>query len=626
MLRYSLRGVFAAKGRLLLTAVAIVLGVGAVAGTLVLTDTVRVAAEAAYAEPVPRVDVVVRAGAAGEGEVFSDITGELFAQPMPASALEEVLAVDGVAAAAGVVSGDAHLLGRDGRVVGGGRAPLGRSVDPSFAKDLLDGRVPRGPGEVAIDGRTAREQRFGVGDRVRVVASGGEPATSTVAGILDSPELPDAVVLVGTIPPPPGGCSPRPGPGQLAGGPRRPRGRRRAAPRPCGRGPRPRLPDVHRGRAGRRARPQRHPDRRRRHPVLPRRRRGRTVRRHVPDPQHLRHHPGLPDPGAGLLRCVGASRAQLRRAVLLQAAIVGTLASLAGLAAGIGLASAFGALLRSSDEAIGGITGGTVVLPRTVAVALAVGVGTALVSAWGRSGRPRPGRPGPRPGRRSPGRGRAGARRRPCRPGRQRPAAGRHGRGRARRADPRPGAGLVAAAAAGRAHPPGRGRGRSARRRQRRPQPRPPLRDRAAAGRRAGAGRLPVHPGRRHQGVGRRRAGAHPGGRLPAGGGRRRHAPAAAEPAGGRAPGGPARAGRGGGLPGHRGQRGRPGRRPDRRRPRPPRAGPVPAGDRRRPGRPRRRRHRGQPGGRRGAGPGGRRPGDGPDTPRPAHPHRPGRL
>jgi MacB-like periplasmic core domain len=208
MLRYSLRGVFAAKGRLLLTAVAIVLGVGAVAGTLVLTDTVRVAAEAAYAEPVPRVDVVVRAGAAGEGEVFSDITGELFAQPMPASALEEVLAVDGVAAAAGVVSGDAHLLGRDGRVVGGGRAPLGRSVDPSFAKDLLDGRVPRGPGEVAIDGRTAREQRFGVGDRVRVVASGGEPATSTVAASWTRRRSRTRSCWSATIPPPPGGCSP----------------------------------------------------------------------------------------------------------------------------------------------------------------------------------------------------------------------------------------------------------------------------------------------------------------------------------------------------------------------------------------------------------------------------------
>jgi putative ABC transport system permease protein len=84
MLRYSVRSLLAAKGRLLLTAIAIVLGVGAVAGTFVLTDTAGAAAEAAYAEADPRVDVVVRAAPDGEGEVFSDITGELFTEPMPA--------------------------------------------------------------------------------------------------------------------------------------------------------------------------------------------------------------------------------------------------------------------------------------------------------------------------------------------------------------------------------------------------------------------------------------------------------------------------------------------------------------------------------------------------------------
>ena len=83
------------QGRLLLTAVAIVLGVGVVAGTFVLTDTARSAADAAFADPDPRVDVVVRAAPRGEGEVFSDITGELFADPMPASAVDEAAASTG---------------------------------------------------------------------------------------------------------------------------------------------------------------------------------------------------------------------------------------------------------------------------------------------------------------------------------------------------------------------------------------------------------------------------------------------------------------------------------------------------------------------------------------------------
>jgi putative ABC transport system permease protein len=388
VLRYSVRSLLAARGRLLLTAAAIVLGVAAVAGTLVLTDTARVAADAAFADPDPRVDVVVRAAPRGEGEVFSDITGELFAEPMAAAALDEVARVRGVAAATGVLSGDAHLLGRDGRVVGGGRAPLGRSVDGSFAPRLRAGRVPGGPGEIVIDRRTAREQRFAVGERVRVVASGGEPRTVTVVGVLDAPEVPDGVVLVGYDP-----ATARrllaQSPGQIS------------------------YLEVH-GAAG----------------VGAEQLRDRLAAALGPGYQLFtgtelaaeRARNATPTEGGdtqlflvagvvalltgvflirnsfgivlasrtrelALLRCLGASRAQLRRSVLVQAATVGGFASVAGLVAGIGLGSGFGVLLRSTDEAVTGVTGATRVEPRTVVVALVVGIGTALVSAWGPSRR-----------------------------------------------------------------------------------------------------------------------------------------------------------------------------------------------------------------------------------------------
>jgi putative ABC transport system permease protein len=199
MLRYGLTSLLAAKGRLLLTALAIVLGVGVVAGTFVLIDTAEAAADAAFRETTPRVDVVVRAVPQGEGEVLSDITGELFASPMPASTVGRAQRVDGVAAAVGVVSGSAQLLGRDGHVIGV-RAPLGRSIDPSFTGSLRAGRVPTAPDEVVIDQTTADDQGFGVGDQVRVLPSGGEPQTVTVAGVLDSPEIPKGVVLVGFDP------------------------------------------------------------------------------------------------------------------------------------------------------------------------------------------------------------------------------------------------------------------------------------------------------------------------------------------------------------------------------------------------------------------------------------------
>jgi putative ABC transport system permease protein len=386
MLRYSLTSLLAAKGRLLLTALAIVLGVGVVAGTFVLTDTAKAAADAAFSESAPRVDVVVRAAPGGEGEIFSDITGELFASPMPASTVDRVGRVEGVAAAIGVVSGSAQLLGSDGRVIAV-RAPLGRSIDPSFAGGLLAGRVPTRPDEVVIDQTTAEDQGFGVGDRVRVLPSAGEPRTVTVTGVLDSPEIPEAVVLVGFDPAtarrllaPAGQVSYLEVRAAAGVGQQLLRDRVAAA---LGPGYQAFTETTLAAERARNATPAEGGD------------------------SQFFFAAGVVALFAGmflirntfsiilasrtrelaLLRCVGASRAQLRRAVLLEAAVLGAVASLAGLVVGVGLAWGLGALLRSTDEAIADVTGGVRILPRTVLVALVVGVGTAVVSGWSPSRR-----------------------------------------------------------------------------------------------------------------------------------------------------------------------------------------------------------------------------------------------
>jgi putative ABC transport system permease protein len=381
MLRYSLTSLRAYKGRLLLTALAIVIGVGVVAGTFVLTDTAAAVADAAFAEPTPRVDVVVRAAPDGEGEVFSDITGELFANPMPATTVDRVARVDGVAAVTGVISGNAQLVGRDGHVIGV-RAPLGRSIDPSFAGSLRAGRVPNRSGEVVIDQVTAREQRFGVGDQVRILPSGGETQTVTVAGILESPEIPEAVVLIGFDPATArrllalaGQISYLEVHGEHGVGEQALRDRVAAA---LGPGFQAFTETELAAERARNATPSEGGD------------------------AQFYFVAGVVALLAGmflirntfsivlasrtrelaLLRCVGASRRQLRRSVLLEALVLGVVASLAGLVVGIGLAWGLGGILRSTDEAIADVTGSVRVEPRTVLVALAVGIGTVLVSAW----------------------------------------------------------------------------------------------------------------------------------------------------------------------------------------------------------------------------------------------------
>src|SRR5690606_13458181 len=81
---------------------------------------------------------------------------------------------------------------------------------------------------------------------------------------------------------------------------------------------------------------------------------------------------------AALLRALGAARAQIVRAVVGEALVVGVAASLVGLAAGIGVAGLLKGLFDAAGFALP--AGGTVVTGGTVAAGLGVGVLVTLVA------------------------------------------------------------------------------------------------------------------------------------------------------------------------------------------------------------------------------------------------------
>ena len=89
-----------------------------------------------------------------------------------------VRAVPGVAAADGRVVGPAALIGPDGH--DRQRTTVKPGVGISVASDpalrgftVVSGRVPRGPGEVAVDTATAADEHFRLGQRVRIVSAAG---------------------------------------------------------------------------------------------------------------------------------------------------------------------------------------------------------------------------------------------------------------------------------------------------------------------------------------------------------------------------------------------------------------------------------------------------------------------
>ena len=174
MLSVALKGLAARKVRASLTAIAIVLGVAMISGTYVLTDTINSGFDTIFTQSYVNADVVISGKAA-----FDSANGTTVEPPpLPESLLPKVQKLPGTAVAAGsVASNNVKLIGRNGKVIASGGAPtLGFSVTPAGQifnpTKLTAGRWPHGSNEVVIDKKTASNQGFGVGDRIRVQGFG----------------------------------------------------------------------------------------------------------------------------------------------------------------------------------------------------------------------------------------------------------------------------------------------------------------------------------------------------------------------------------------------------------------------------------------------------------------------
>src|SRR3954464_4008346 len=113
MLSTTLRQMLAHKLRLALTTASIALGVGFLAGTFILTDTMGLAFEQLFGKVSSGTDAVVRTEAA---YTASDGVGTARA-PIAASVLKTVRTVDGVRAAEGTVTGYALLTDNAGKAI-----------------------------------------------------------------------------------------------------------------------------------------------------------------------------------------------------------------------------------------------------------------------------------------------------------------------------------------------------------------------------------------------------------------------------------------------------------------------------------------------------------------------------
>jgi putative ABC transport system permease protein len=173
VLKTSMRNFFAHKGRMALSAVAVLLSVAFVCGTLVFTDTMNTTFDKLFAATSSDVTVSPKTAK-------SDSTPQN-GRPdsLPASVLERAKKAEGVKYAEGAVSS------MNVTVVNSANKNMGSSTGaPTIAgnwtrndlrsMEITSGRAPRGPTETMVDADTADKHHLKLGDELRTIAVTGD--------------------------------------------------------------------------------------------------------------------------------------------------------------------------------------------------------------------------------------------------------------------------------------------------------------------------------------------------------------------------------------------------------------------------------------------------------------------
>ncbi|MCU1483735.1 MAG: ABC-type transport system, involved in lipoprotein release, permease component [Actinomycetia bacterium] len=183
MFKTTLKNIRARKFRLVTTGFAVILGVAFVAGSLVLTATITRSFGNLFSDVFAGTDAQVRAV-----EPFDIDNGPGTTRPrVDASLVAQVAAVPGVAVAEGDTFGYAQIVGKNGKAIGKSQGPPtfggGWSSDPDLNTwTIKEGRAPKSATEVIIDAHSAKVGKLALGDETTILTQSG-PVKATIVGI-----------------------------------------------------------------------------------------------------------------------------------------------------------------------------------------------------------------------------------------------------------------------------------------------------------------------------------------------------------------------------------------------------------------------------------------------------------
>ncbi|GAA1349081.1 FtsX-like permease family protein [Streptomyces beijiangensis] len=170
-----MRNFFAHKGRMALSAVAVLLSVAFVCGTLVFTDTMNTTFDKLFAATASDVTVSPKSAPDNGGE------GPQSGKPesLPASVVQQVTKAEGVKSAeGGVSSSSVTVVDKNNKNMGsdsGAPTIAGNwGHNDLRSMEITSGHAPRGPTEVMVDSDTAEKHHLKLGDELRTITVTGD--------------------------------------------------------------------------------------------------------------------------------------------------------------------------------------------------------------------------------------------------------------------------------------------------------------------------------------------------------------------------------------------------------------------------------------------------------------------
>jgi putative ABC transport system permease protein len=178
VMQVALRGLWGRKLRTVLTALSIVLGTSMITGTFILRDQINNAFSDIFHEGNQGIDVVL-----SKQTTFTSDNGTV-AGPLPESVIATAKSAVGVAKVEGQIQATGSIVVDGKYVTGSGGAPnlvFSYVTEPFSNSEFTSGGPPSG-GSVAVNQKLANDQHLKVGDRVQLATDKGVVPV-TISGI-----------------------------------------------------------------------------------------------------------------------------------------------------------------------------------------------------------------------------------------------------------------------------------------------------------------------------------------------------------------------------------------------------------------------------------------------------------